>query len=160
MPFDGTSDMQNKGKVIQMAKEECNGDRACLGVFVWYGNDHVEAEQRLPNRPGNGYNAVGLSSPGVFGNYFSYDLFVLDTDVTALNSTKADYHLRSGDNQAFTGDSESWIKLISCPGCSLYSGPCIHEQSGFCMEEVPGTTNCLPGFTHCNQEYYDNENSQ
>lgn len=59
--------------------------------------------------------------------------------------------------QGFTGESESHAKRIECDDkCTYYTGACIHAESGFCMNEVPGTAQCLKGFQHCNEEFFCN----
>jgi hypothetical protein len=36
-----------------------------------------------------------------------------------------------------------------------YNGACLHPATGFCMEEVPGSAQCLSGFVHRGKQYID-----
>jgi len=44
---------------------------------------------------------------------------------------------------------------VGRPG-GVYNGACKHKATGFCMEEVPGTATCLPGFEHAGKLYIEN----
>lgn len=170
--FDGSNAMKNIETTRALCEEECTIQRDCLGVFTWNQIDHVPKDKRMkPDKP-TGFSCVGLKSPGVYGDFFSDagDYPVIEQyaktaieEMRAGNSTDLSYRLRAkselqyGDDmeQTFTGDSISSIKRVRCRNCRWYSGSCLHEASGFCMDEKPGTAQCLKGFTHCNLHYYD-----
>ena len=121
-----------------------------------------EAKRKHSQRP-TGYSCVGLGADTVYGNFYSYENFVLETpSAEALNSTLTheEYPLVAkiigGNIQGFTGESVSRVKRITCNTCTFYSGACIHTETGFCMDEVPGTAQCLEGFRHCNEEFFCN----
>lgn len=175
--------MQNRDFVLGMCKSRCEEERTCMGVFLWKQDHHVPKNKRKhKNRP-TGYSCVGLGAGTVFGNFFSYSNFATElAQASALNSTlrhennpmiskifkEDDGVLTSAANvpgctgegcviQGFTGESVSLAKRISCGDeCTYYTGACIHRATGFCMDEVPGTAQCLQGFDHCNQEYFCN----
>jgi hypothetical protein len=125
--------------------------RVCQGVFIWKQSTHVAAEsENLPRKKQfseDSYAAVGLTTggseaSGVYGNYFSYD------DMFGINALL--HKERFVVRESF--ESESWAKATLCPAdlCTYYSGACVHVETGFCMDEVPGTAQCLAGFRHCN----------
>lgn len=133
-------------------------------------------ESRYEQASLESFAAVGLSlgdgdGGGLFGNYFSYETmflrgsnstdgvaleevpfpFLLDTESTSLEGKEVNVNLDLNKRRAF--ESESWIKETTCPEseCTYYSGACVHRATGFCMDEVPGTSKCLDSsFSHCN----------
>lgn len=44
-------------------------------------------------------------------------------------------------------------KIGSGTSVGAYNGACKHKQTGFCMEEIPGTAKCMAGFEHAGEEY-------
>jgi len=42
---------------------------------------------------------------------------------------------------------------IGTGATGVYNGACKHKQTGFCMEEIPGTAKCVEGFEHAGLEY-------
>lgn len=169
----------DKHTITQEAKHRCSLIRECQGVFVWKQSTHAllgnpEGPGVKATRPQQAstasYAAVGLASgdrvnSGVFGNFFSYDTMFNRADLKGtpllafpdlLNLEPDNLHfLTSGRKGAVTSkfESESWVKETTCPKgvCSYYSGACVHRATGFCMDEVPGTSQCLDNsFDHCN----------
>jgi hypothetical protein len=169
--FDGSDEMSDIRSTRAMCEEECTIQRDCLGVFTWNQLDHVPLDKRMKPFKKTGFSCVGLKSPRVYGDYFSdagaypeinqYAKAKVE-EIIAANSTDLSYRLRAksvlfGDDfeQTFTGDSISSIKRVRCRNCKFYEGSCMHEATGFCMDEVPGSAKCVAGFTHCNLHYFD-----
>lgn len=156
-------------------RERCDSNPLCLGIFAWNQLDHVaEADRKNPDAAG--FNCVGLTSEAIYGNYFSHDNYMSDLtadelaialSISVQNSTvlsygtQPDQNLISHPTYGFKGDSISIIKEFvwnaadgsgPCTVGSVdgipYNGACLHRETGFCMEEVPGTAQCLAGFEH------------
>lgn len=84
-----------------------------------------------------------------------------------------EYPMIADDKNGFAGASRSTIKeflwdannadgetrgITRCKigtgvDVGAYNGACKHKYTGFCMEEIPGTAKCLPGFVHAGEEY-------
>jgi len=84
-----------------------------------------------------------------------------------------EYPMIADDKNGFVGASRSTIKeflwdannadgetrgVTKCKigtgvDVGAYNGACKHEGTGFCMEEIPGTAKCLPGFMHAGEEF-------
>lgn len=84
-----------------------------------------------------------------------------------------EYPMLADDENGFSGSSRSTIKeflwdanpgdanyatrprkcKIGTTATGVYNGACKHMYTGFCMEEIPGTAQCLPGFEHAGAMY-------
>jgi hypothetical protein len=171
--------VESKSEITETAQAKCLADRACHGVFVWKQATHAQTggtnkdgknrtDSREKQYSDSSYAAAGLSSggrqeDGVYGNFFSYDtMFSRDTAADEDVDPELEYpnQLQFSDNMAHKikyalkadFESESWVRVTTCPAsvCSFYTGACVHKQTGFCMDEEPGTARCLTGFKHCN----------
>lgn len=56
-----------------------------------------------------------------------------------------------GDPKVSHAISMSILRERQCRNCIYYSGPCIHEGSGFCMESIPHQNACIANFTRCDE---------
>jgi hypothetical protein len=173
--YDGTSKMRSLNGAENQCKLRCSKDPFCLGVFSWRQADHVPLAQRSDPSISTGFSCVGLTSERVYGNYFSYDnhaetysgsLNRLNSSTNVIPPPLLGFEFAADKKHGFIGDSISTIKTVDCGDlCTVWStktnkafrGPCLHRQTGFCMDEVPGTAQCIrdPAFEHCNLVHYD-----
>lgn len=158
----------------------CTEDPLCLAIFVWNQLDHVPLADRTNMEPGTktGYSCAGLTSANVYGNFASYDNYfgnlnaaelALAYSVVNTTLTQEEDPLISDLVNGFKGSSLSivkqfvWNKAGTNKGpCTQgkvngnpYNGACLHEETGFCMEEIPGTAQCMDGFVHRGTLYID-----
>lgn len=131
-------------------------------------------------KPGErtGYSCAGLTSANVYGDFASYDNHFGNLDKQEMELAYA-YENRTLTNavdalipdemNGFKGASLSIVKQFvwnsvgtnmgPCTQGSVdgfpYNGACLHEASGFCMEEIPGTAKCMAGFVHRGSKYVE-----